>query len=287
MTEVELGKRLGGALWIALRLALVIYVLWLVGACFVQRRILFPSFAVRAPNAEAGVLPALERLWLETDEGRVEWWFYAHPDASAEDPAPLVLMAHGNGELIDFQRAEVQNYRDLGFHVVLCEYRGYGRSEGSPSQRAILEDHGRVLDLVLARAEVDATRLLFHGRSLGTGVVCGLLERFEPLGLVLTSPFTSVADIMRGFLVPRALVFDPFDNEAALRASTVPVLIIHGERDRTVPYSHGVALAELRDSIELMSLPDAGHNDLPMGSAEIWDRIEGLARAVGAKSSSG
>lgn len=264
-----------------LRGAFVAYALWLVGACFVQRRILFPSFAVQAPASGGFELDGFERHWLETEQGKTEWWFLRHPEASAESPKPLLVFAHGNGEVIDSLQDEVEGYRALGFHVLLCEYRGYGRSEGTSSQDAILSDHKQALTECLARPEVSANGLVYHGRSLGSGVVCQLALHQAPEALILASPFTSIADIMAGFLVPRPLVFDPFDNEAVLEKLHLPTLIFHGERDGTVPYAHGLALSKLRDSIELVSFPKSAHNDMPMNSAKVWGQIEGFLRDKG------
>lgn len=248
--------------WSLLRVVLVGYAAWLLLACLLQRRVLFPTYVLGPPRAEGLSVPGGEQGWLETPEGRVEWWFFPHP--AGEAPRPLVLYAHGNAELIHDQAPEVARYRELGFHVLLVEYRGYGRSAGFPSQAAIVEDHARVLADVLARPEVDAGRLLLHGRSVGTGVACALVGEFAPRAVVLTSPYTSLRSMLAGYGVPGFLAFDPFDNEGALVGSEVPVLILHGDRDGTIPYRHGVALAELREGIELVTLEGFGHNDLPV-----------------------
>jgi len=281
VTGPEAGRSLGSALWTLLRFALAAYAVWLVGACFLQRRVLFPTYAVRTPSAGPPALDGFERGELATDDGPVEWWFFAAPGASAVEPAPLVLACHGNGELIDFQLDVVRGYRELGFHVLLCEYRGYGRSAGSPTQAALVADQRAALELALARPEVDAERLLYHGRSLGTGVACALARERAPRALVLVAPFTSVKRILLGYAVPPFLALDPFDNAAVLRELRPPTLIFHGARDRSIPVEHARDLARVHPEAELVVFEGAGHNDLPVDGREAWGRVGEFLQAEG------
>lgn len=254
-------------------LALVLGVTWL------QRAMLFPREMVR-PVESALATPGLERLWLDTDEGRVEAWLLPGDGASAERPGPAVVFAHGNAELIDHWPAALARYRRLGVSVVLPEYRGYGRSAGKPSEGAIASDlralHARLREHPL----VDASRLVYHGRSLGGGAVCTLLDAHPPRALILESTFTSVPDVAASMLVPSFLIVDRFDNARAVRAYPGPVLVMHGTRDRVIPVEHGRRLASLSRASELV-LYDAGHNDLPPPGADYWPRIERFLRRAG------
>jgi pimeloyl-ACP methyl ester carboxylesterase len=273
-------RRLAVMVWAVLRLALGAYALWLVLACLLQRKVLFPTYVLGEPPSEGISVSGGEQAWLETSAGRVEWWYFPHPELGAPGSGPLVLYTHGNAELIHDQVPLIERYRDLGFHVLLVEYRGYGRSASGPSQATIVEDQGRVLESVLARPEVDASRLLLHGRSVGTGVACALVQKFEPRAVVLTSPFTSVRAMFAGYGVPGFLAFDPFDNARALAQSDVPVLILHGDRDGTIPHEHGERLAGLREGIELVTLPGFGHNDLPVWGSPAQEALKGFLGRV-------
>jgi hypothetical protein len=284
MSELETPAvldRLAALSWVVLRLTLCAYALWLLGACFLQRRVLFPSYAVAAPLRGGFALPGGEQGWLETPAGPVEWWFFPHPAASPEHPAPLVVYAHGNAELIQDQAPEVARYRELGFHVLLCEYRGYGNSRGSPTQSGIVRDHVLVLNQVLVREDLDRERLLFHGRSLGTGVVCALALERAPRALVLTAPCSSVRDLMAAYGIPGFLCFDPFDNVAALESLGLPTLILHGAEDRTIPVSHARRIAERCPGVQLELLPSVGHNDFPADSPRVRERVERFLRESG------
>ena len=79
----------------------------------------------------------LKKIWLDTEEGRVEAWLIPGDDVSAERPGPAVVFTHGNAELIDYWPAALAGYQKLGATLLLPEYRGYGRSAGSPSQEKI------------------------------------------------------------------------------------------------------------------------------------------------------
>jgi uncharacterized protein len=257
-------------LWPFLAAALALYIVWLAAAWFLQRRILFPAQVVSPLPAAGQNIPGLERRWLESKEGRIEWWFVP----AAVIPAPTVFYAHGNAELIDFQERLIEAYRSRGFNTVLCEYRGYGRSAGHPTEKALTADLVAVHDLVLERSDVDPERMVFHGRSIGTGVVCALAARREPSALILTSPFTSIADIIAGYWVPRPLVRDPFDNLSVLRGGEVPVLLLHGDRDTVIAVENSRELAAALSHATLVEFAGYGHNDLPTDGERYWQEID-------------
>ena len=130
-----------------------------------QTRMMFPADMAPRPAAH---LPAnVAVLKLDIDGGRVEAWFHPAPDASPEHPAPVVMLFHGNAEIIDEQDDAVGFYRGLGCSVLLPEFRGYGRSAGQPSQAAIRADALRFYDMMIQRPDVDRARIAFFGCSVG------------------------------------------------------------------------------------------------------------------------
>lgn len=237
-----------------------------------QRLAIFPSFAALPdPRAAAG-LAGIERWTLPTRAGEVEAWFLPAHGASADRPAPAVMFAHGNAELIEYWARELEPYRAMGVSVLLPEYRGYGRSAGRPSERGIVKDFVQFHDRLAERPDVDGARIVFHGRSIGGGVVCGMARHRRPAAMILMSTFTSVATLAARYLLPRRLVTDPFDNEEVLRTLDVPVLLVHGRRDRLVPASHAHELAALAPQARLV-LCDAEHNDCPPDWPQFWDEV--------------
>lgn len=265
---------------IVLRLTLIVSVAWLVIGYLMQRRVMFPrGMAVQVPNAKDGTRD-LEVLWLDTDGGRVEAWLLLGAGASADSPKPAVIFAHGNAELIDHNVGLAQRYQLMGVSVLLVEYRGYGRSGGSPSQEAITADMIAFYDLLAKRGGVDATRIIFHGRSLGGGAACALALQRKPAAIILESTFTSAKDMAWRFAIPPFLVRDPFDNQEVLAQLDAPVLLFHGRRDNIIPYEHGVALSQTAKNAQLVSY-DCDHNDLPPDHEDYWVEIQKFLREAG------
>ena len=238
-------------------------------------RLLHPRRVHCADDVAPGVDAVLS---VSTDEGVSRAWWLLGDGRSAASPGPMVLFAHGNGESVDDWVEPLEAYRRAGVSVLLPEYRGYGRSDGSPTEAHLVDDATRLLDLALERPEVDRSRVVLHGRSLGSGVACGVAARRAPRVLVIQSGFASLARLMRRWLIPRPFVRDPFDNEAVLRDLDVPVLILHGTRDAVIPFSHGERLARAARNGTLHAL-DCAHSDCPF--ATLWQHIEPFLRAHG------
>lgn len=226
-----------------LRTTALALVAWFVVAYFLQRRVVFPVDLLPNVAADPALSGVGERWFLDVEPGRVEALFLPGDGVSADAPGPAVVWAHGNGEVVDLLVGAAEPYRSRGASVLLVEYRGYGRSDGSPSEAAIVDDTARFVQRLAARPEVDATRIVYHGVSLGGGVACQVARRRPPAAVVLVATFRSVRAMAWRHLVPPFLVRDPFDNEAALAELDVPVLVMHGRRDEVVPLAHGEALA--------------------------------------------
>ena len=258
---------------------LALYVLYAAVLFFAQRRFIFPRHLVRTPPADATDVPGIERIWLTSRAGRTETWLL--PPESDAGSAPAVIVAHGNAELIDHWVDETTALGRLGFAVLLVEYPGYGRSEGSPSQASVTEAFVAAYDMLAARDDVDADRIVFLGRSLGGGVVCALAAERPPVALVLISTFKSVnAMAAEKFFVPPFFARDPFDNLKTLRSYPGPVLIAHGTRDSLIPYRHGVALHEASERGRLITY-EAGHNNCPPDWPAFWAEVERFLREEG------
>lgn len=256
---------------------LIGYIIWLGVASVLQRYILFPrQFTTVMADAGEGV-PGLERIWLDTDQGKVEGWFIPGRAVSAAAPGPVVFYAHGNAEVIDYFPYVLAPYLERGVSIMLVEYRGYGRSEGSPSQTRITDDYIRFYDMTAARPEVDKDRIIFHGQSIGSGVVCSLALHRPPAAMILQSPFSSVRSMMGKYLVPPFLCRDPFDNTAVVRELDRPILIMHGTRDEVIPFAHGRNLHGVAKN-GLFCEYDCGHNDFPMESSRYWQDIDTFLR---------
>ncbi|MFW6244127.1 MAG: alpha/beta hydrolase [Desulfovibrionales bacterium] len=241
-----------------LALALFFYALYCSLLFVQQRRIMYPRYLIPEPGEVR--LQHGERVWLELPFGKVEAWYL--PPEHGRGPAPAVIFAHGNAELIDFYPREMHWFLEQGMGLFLVEYPGYGRSEGSPSRGSLRKTFAATYDHLVSRKDVDQDRIIFLGRSIGSAVVCDLAGSRPSRGMVLIAPFTSVRAMARSYLVPPFLIRDRFDNVRAVRGYGQPLLVVHGEGDSIIPPSHGRAVAEAAPQGRL-ALYACDHNDCP------------------------
>lgn len=223
----------------------------------IQRQVIFPGQGIdvrdHAPPAVAG----LEALEIHTAAGVTEAW-YLPPLADVPHPAPALIFAHGNGEVIDWWAEQLDDFRRWGMAVLLVEYPGYGRSAGAPSEAAIAEVMARAYDRLVERPDIDPRAVVAYGQSLGGGAI-GALSKQRPLAaLILQSTFTDLRRFANLFWMPGWLVRDPFDNLAAVRGFAGPVLVVHGRDDELIAASQGEELARAGRTAELR-LHDCGH----------------------------
>ena len=252
---------------------IVVFYLVYCGLLFVlQRSVLFPRYQIPSAPDSADAVPGLEKFWLNTEYGKIEAWFL--PPLSGGDtlPAPAVIFGHGNAELIDFWPQTLNPFNQMGIGLLLVEYPGYGRSDGTPSQRSILQAFVAAYDALASRKDVDPSRIILFGRSLGGGAVCDLARERPSAALILMSTFTSVQSMAAKFGVPAFLVRDRFNNLETVKHYTGPVLIVHGKNDGIIPYAHGVKLHRAAKSSTLITYA-AGHNDCPPDWNQFWKDI--------------
>jgi len=252
-----------------LKIAIGVLLLYLAYTCLLflfQRQILFPRRHIKAPSPIGQPVSDLEKIWLATHEASVEAWFLPAAKSQARQSSPAVIFAHGNGELIDFWPEELNKFTVLGIGLLLVEYPGYGRSGGTPTQRSITEAFVAAYDALVARKDVDPSRIVLMGRSLGGGAVCALAAARPSAAMILLSTFTSVRACASHFFVPGSLVLDPFDNLSVVSAFPGPILIVHGRHDNIIAYKHGVALYRAAQKGKMFTY-DCRHNDCPPS----WD----------------
>lgn len=256
---------------------LLLYLAYCCLLFLLQRQMVFPRDQTRealgAPQS-----PGLEVIWLDMPFGKVEAWFL--PSKSKGELAPAVIFAHGNVELIDLWPDELQGFTRLGMGVLLVEYPGYGRSEGSPSQKTITETFVTAYDTLVSREDVDPSQIVLCGRSLGGGAVCALAARRPSAALILMSTFTSIRALAARRLAPGFLVLDPFDNLSVVSSYAGPVLLIHGKGDGLIPYTHGEALNRAARQGRLITY-ESGHNTTPPSWDVFWRDVEAFLRQTG------
>src|SRR4051812_48633596 len=245
-----------------LKLLLIILLVGYIGVValmyFAQRALMYFPDTTRWSLAEVG-LPQAQEVVLPTSDGeQVIVW---HVPARAEKP--VVLYFQGNGGGLNLRANRFRRLIADGTGLVALNYRGYGGSSGRATEPGLLRDAAAAYAFTVHR--YGAERIVLWGESLGTGVAVATAAEHPVARVLLESPFTSTADVAASafWYVPvRWLMLDQFRSDERIAKVTAPVLIVHGDDDRTVPFALGERLYSLvRSPKHFLRLPNAGHND--------------------------
>ncbi len=219
--------------------------------------------------------PGTEEVALRTADGvRIAALFYPWPDARA-----AVLYLHGNaGNLTFWERSAARLSERARVAVLLLDYRGYGKSEGWPSEEGLYLDAEAGYDWLSERTRAP---IVLYGHSLGTGVAVETALRRPAAALVLEAPFTAIPDVVEEtlpFLDARKILSERYDNLEKAPRLRAPALIVHGTADRTIPVSHGRALARAAGAgADLLEVEGAGHVGAPGRAGDLfYERVNAL-----------
>ena len=204
----------------------------------------------------------LEDVFLTTCDGkRIHGWFHAVSKSRS-----LLLWFHGNAGNLADRMDHLQILSLLGVNVFAIDYRGYGKSEGSPDEEGIYRDADAAYRFSTEEKGFDPARIIIYGISLGSAVAVDLAARKRCAGLILSAPFTSArAMARRMFRIPFIEYFPRtrFDNLGKIAQIRTPVLILHGTQDELVPFEMGKRLFEVANEPKtLFPVEGAGHNDI-------------------------
>ncbi|MCS7089994.1 MAG: alpha/beta hydrolase [Verrucomicrobiota bacterium] len=247
---------------------------------FEHRQIYFPT---RAHDIQPGVLTRpFEDVSLQTPDGiRLHAWYFP---ATTDSPRRkrVVLVCHGNGGNISHRLPLAGSLLATGVSVLLFDYRGYGLSEGRPSEAGTYQDVFTAYEWLRMRDHLPRD-ILVLGESLG-GAIASYLAVHQPVGaLILVGAFTSIPDIgseLYPWLPVRRLVRTHYDTRAYLQQVQVPVLILHSRQDDLVRFHHAEAnYAAARPPKWLRELQGT-HNESLADVERIRAAIEELLRKL-------
>ncbi|KTC73903.1 2-hydroxy-6-oxononadienedioate/2-hydroxy-6-oxononatrienedioate hydrolase [Legionella birminghamensis] len=182
---------------------------------------------------------------------------------SAAPGQPTVLFLHGNGGHIGMRMPMARQWIKKGYGVLLLEYRGYSGNPGSPSEKGFYQDAEAAREF-LSQQGVSNKHLVIYGESLGAGVATYLSIKNPACALILQSPFTSLTAVAR-YHYPLIVIppWDKYDSLSRIRQIKSPLLVLHGDQDRIVPYLQGVELYESANQPkEFVRVLNRGHNNL-------------------------
>ncbi len=237
------------------------YLLFVAFVYLMQGRMLYlPNIAGRSlvmTPADADM--EYDDVTLVTDDGvRVHGWFVAG------ESDQVVLFFHGNAGNISHRLDSVRQFLDLGLSVFIIDYRGYGESEGKPSEAGINRDADAAWRYLTETRQIPPEHIVIFGRSLGASVAARVAALRNPRGLIVESSFTSVPDIAQElypWLPARWLSRLRHATRDHVRDVRCPVLVVHSRDDEIIPYHHGETIyATAREPRTLLTLRGS-HND--------------------------
>ncbi len=250
-------------------LSVVALLLWGCGSALERSLIYHPMRRLESHPGAYGLLyedvafQADDGVWLHgwLVPGRTRW---------------TLLWAHGNAGNISHRLENLKEIHErLGLSVFIFDYRGYGRSEGHPSEEGLYRDAHAALAMLGARADLDPGRVIYFGRSLGAAVAVELAVHRSPAAVILETPFLSVPAMANHTLPGIGYLFrSRYDSLAKIGRLRVPLLILHGDQDEVVPLVHGRRLFETAPEPKTFyAIPGAHHNDTYIVGGEPYWRV--------------
>jgi len=247
----------------------VLVLLWLLQ----DHMIFFPRPLASRP-ARPGVA---EVVVVAADGSKLRGWFVK----GGEGRAPLVIYFGGNAEEVSWLAETADRF--AGWSLLIVNYRGYGESEGRPSEQALLADSLAIHEFARGLPDVDPTRIVAMGRSLGSGVAVHLAAERTLRGVILVSPYDSLVAVGARhypFLPVSLMLRHRFDSLSRAPRIDTPLLCLVAEDDRIVPVAHSRTLYEAwRGRKTWREIPRADHDSVA-GEPEYWSAISDFLKGL-------
>lgn len=239
---------------------LVLYAVVLVSC---ENRIIYHPYKYPEGEWSASANSALrvEEVWFRAADGvKLHAWYFP-----SEDPRATVLFFHGNAGNLTHRVENIKHLTPLGLNVFIFDYRGYGKSEGSPGEAGLLQDSQAAYDTLVKTRNVPPETLILFGRSLGGAFAADVAFKNPAAGLILESAFTDARDMARKMfpILPVGwAIRSRLDAVNKVPHITIPKLFFHGTEDEVVPYRLGRKLYEAAaEPKQWYDIQGAGHNN--------------------------
>jgi fermentation-respiration switch protein FrsA (DUF1100 family) len=228
-----------------------------------QRNFMYLPLTNIEPPASYGLVD-FSRTNLKTSDGtNIETWY--HP---AKENYPTIIFFHGNAASLANRAVFFSLLRDAGFGVLALDYRGYGNSEGSPSEEGFYDDARATMDYARKTLSIADNKIIIYGESIGSGVAVQMATEYKIAALMLQSPFTSMTEAVKyhyPWLPVNILLKDRYDSLSKIANINMPLLLFHGEKDTLVPFTLGKELfAHASEPKQAVYFPEKNHNDLDL-----------------------
>lgn len=242
-------------------------VVFVVAIRFLEKfSIYFPMKTLEADPRAFGLV--YEDVYFETaDHQRLNGWYFPVPGA-----AQTLLFFHGNAGNISHRLEKIILFRELGLSVFIFDYRGYGKSQGIPSETGFYRDADAAYEYLTKKRGLSAAQVLLYGESIGGAVAVDLASHKEVKALITEETFSSVKDMAPRVLpwVPPFVLGSKFDSVSKIRSLRCPKLIVHSTDDEIVPYALGEKLFEAAGPPKQFLRIEGGHNTAFLESRQAY-----------------
>ncbi len=229
--------------------------------------------------AEGESITRVEDVWMEAEDGvRLHGWFctphrWQDGEARPVESSRVILWCHGNAGNITHRYDKISHLTQAPSALFIFDYRGYGRSEGSPSEAGVYLDAMAAWRHLTEERGYAPRQIVIYGVSMGGAVAIELATKVEPAGLIIESSFTSIADMAAATMpfIPRCIIRTRMNSLDKIGAITVPKLVVHGDADEIIPYRMGEALYEAAAPPKRFhAVADATHNETDLIGGEAY-----------------
>ena len=272
----------GHKFWVILRAVIMVaigvyLILAILLTLFQSHFVYYPTHVLDNNPSNVGLM--YEAVSIQSEDGvRLLGWYIPCDSARA-----TVLLCHGNGGNISHRVSLIKILHDLKLNVLIFDYRGYGQSEGEPSEMGTYKDAKAAWLYLVRKKDINPSNIIIHGRSLGGAVAAHLAREVNPGGLILESTFTSAGDIaarMFPYFPIRLMIHYRYNTADDLAHCTCPVLIVHSRNDKLIPIKFGRELYKIAHEPKTFLEITGTHDDGYFTSGQTY--IQGLDKFIDA-----
>ncbi len=258
MVETYLLK---SALLIAVLILIVLYFRY-----FERKNLYFPLRTIEATPEALGL--DYEEVTITAEDGiQISGWFI--PSGT---PRATLIFCHGNGGNISHRLEKIEMFNDLNLNVLIFDYRGYGMSKGSPSEKGLYLDTEAVYEYLVDEKKILPQKIIAYGESLGGAVAIDLAGKHEMRGIIIEGTFTSVRDMAKRLLpfIPTFIYASSYDSLGKIKNVKSPKLIFHSIDDEIIPFEMGEKLFHAAPEPKEFVKIRGGHNEAFIISRDVF-----------------
>ena len=228
-----------------------------------SRYVYYPGKTIDDTPDSVGL--GFEHMRVKTRDGEtITGWFVPAGKGGVDfEKALSVVVCHGNGGDVGDRVDQVKRFHEMGFNVLIFDYRGYGTSTGKPSEQGTYSDALAAWNYLNTERKIEPKRIVVFGQSLGGAVGSWLAEQVEPGALILESTLTSAVDMaakMFPYLPVRLFCAFKYDSLSRIGKIQCPVIVAHSRVDETIPFEHGQRLFKAANEPKLFVELGGEHN---------------------------